>query len=201
MATMPWANSAAWVQLLVFLVIILAINVFALREGFNVTNPFSQFLESLITIDPDHLWSGHNGSGNWHDSSGNWHDSSGNCQNRSDRDHEDHEAKERAEKAAQDQAAQIAAQADQTAAHASAEKTFYNTLKADINEAIKNELTSEYNLHHPIVTNSNATSTTCTAQGKEMLDKNKKDCPQNAQPIDMSTYIRKDSIPCWGCSI
>ena len=199
------ANSVPWVQLLVFLVIILGINIFALREGFDVTNSFSHFLQSLITVDPDHLWDGHNNSsnydssGNCHDGSGNWHDYHTNTSNDThththnwwhpediDED-EDEEAKEKAKAE------------EHNAAHASAEKTFYNTLKADINEAIKNELTSEYNLHHPIVTNSNATSTSCTTQGKEMLDK--KNCPQDVQPIDMSSYIRKDSIPCWGCSM
>ena len=33
--------------------------------------------------------------------------------------------------------------------------------------------------------------TDCTQQGKEVQQ----------QKIDMSKYIRKDSIPCWGCDV
>jgi hypothetical protein len=34
-------------------------------------------------------------------------------------------------------------------------------------------------------------------QGKEYT----KDCPKNSGKPDMSKYIRKDSIPCWGCNV
>jgi len=34
-------------------------------------------------------------------------------------------------------------------------------------------------------------------QGKEYT----KDCPKNTGKPDMSKYIRKDSIPCWGCNV
>ena len=172
------SNSLPWVQLLLFLVVILAVNVFVSREGFDtITNPFSLFLESLITVDPEHGWM--QGNYDRYD-----YDGSGNCptpptpEHHDHHDHHDHHQ-----------------QMDE-----SAMKTFYDTLKVDINEAIKNELMNEHNLNKPIVTDSSSTS--CgTAQGKEMLDKNQKDCPQNVQPIDMSEYIRKDSIPCWGCSM
>ena len=42
----------------------------------------------------------------------------------------------------------------------------------------------------PIVPVSGAT-TDCLQQGSEM----------NKAPIDMSQYVRKDSIPCWGCNL
>jgi hypothetical protein len=34
-------------------------------------------------------------------------------------------------------------------------------------------------------------------QGKEFT----RDCPKNTGKPDMSKYIRKDSIPCWGCNV
>ena len=34
-------------------------------------------------------------------------------------------------------------------------------------------------------------------QGREYT----KDCPKNSGKSDMSKYIRKDSIPCWGCNV
>jgi len=34
-------------------------------------------------------------------------------------------------------------------------------------------------------------------QGKEFT----RDCPKNTEKPDMSKYIRKDSIPCWGCTL
>jgi hypothetical protein len=34
-------------------------------------------------------------------------------------------------------------------------------------------------------------------QGKEFT----RDCPKNTEKPDMSKYIRKDSIPCWGCNV
>ena len=34
-------------------------------------------------------------------------------------------------------------------------------------------------------------------QGREYT----KDCPKNSGKPDMSKYIRKDSIPCWGCNV
>jgi hypothetical protein len=34
-------------------------------------------------------------------------------------------------------------------------------------------------------------------QGKEFT----RDCPKNRETPDMSKYIRKDSIPCWGCNV
>lgn len=34
-------------------------------------------------------------------------------------------------------------------------------------------------------------------QGKEFT----RDCPKNTEKPDMSQYIRKDSIPCWGCRV
>ena len=209
------ANSVPWIQLLLFLVIILAINVFVLREGFDmVTNPFSQFIQSIITIDPEHQWlryhhrHGHNGSGNaWdYDGSGNaWdYDGSGNCPTPppsnptpppSNPTQPPSNPTPPPPNPTPPPTVSCPSPIDESAI-----KTFYNTMKADINEAIKNELTNEYNLNKPVVTN--ASSTSCgTAQGKEMLDKNQKDCPQNVKPFDMSEYIRKDSIPCWGCTM
>jgi hypothetical protein len=210
------ANSMPWIQLLLTLVIILAINVFTLREGFNiVTNPFSQFIQSLLTIDPDHQWLGyrhrnyHNG---WdHDGSGNtWdYDGSGNCPTPNPTPPPPNPIPPPSpppnptpppSPPPNPTPNPTSPSSCPPLIDESAVKTFYNTMKADINEAIKNELTNEYNLNKPIVTD--ASSSSCgTAQGKEMLDKNQKDCPQNVKPFDMSEYIRKDSIPCWGCSM
>jgi len=189
------ANLVPWIQMILFLVIVLAINVFILREGFDtVTNPFSRLIQSLITIDPEHLW----GYGNRHNYN---RDSSGNCPTDTYDGSGNYPTVPPPPPSPPTPPTPPPSQPScPNPIDESAVKTFYNTMKADINEAIKNELMNEHNLNKPIVTNSCSTSSG-TAQGKEMLDKNQKDCPQNVIPFDMSEYIRKDSIPCWGCSM
>jgi hypothetical protein len=193
------SNSIDWIQLLLFLVIVLAINVLALREGFEVlTNPFSQYIQSLITIDPDHEFNHQGQLTHYHN------DSSGNCsapetsqqpQLPNPTPNPTPNPIPPSQPPSQPSASSCSQPFDESSL-----KTLYDKMKVDINHAIKNELMNEHKLNKPIVTNSSSTSFG-TAQGKEMLDKNQKDCPQNAQPIDMSEYIRKDSIPCWGCSV
>jgi hypothetical protein len=43
-------------------------------------------------------------------------------------------------------------------------------------------------------------NTTATSQGKEYSSRCHKDKSCSQQP-DMTQYIKKDSIPCWGCSL
>jgi hypothetical protein len=69
-------------------------------------------------------------------------------------------------------------------------------LKANIDESIRNKKRCERNEQPPETTPPGSDSTPCTEQGKESTNCQRMD---NSQ-FDMSEYIRKDSIPCWGCS-
>ena len=115
-----------------------------------------------------------------------------------------------------------------------------NTLKADIQEAVKNELLNERALTPVITTTPVSTSpsinqgswwkglgntqgSNCPTKKPEPPKGCKKplppkpepvqpvqppqqcqpplSCPPPPPPFDMSEYIRKDSIPCYGCSL
>jgi len=79
-------------------------------------------------------------------------------------------------------------------------------LLKDIQKVVRNEILANRNTT-PIV-NDEATcqedneceNTTATSQGKEYSSRCHKDKSCSQQP-DMSQYIKKDSIPCWGCSL
>jgi hypothetical protein len=84
-------------------------------------------------------------------------------------------------------------------------------LLKDVQKAVRNELLSNRSTM-PILSGETRKSkdTDSTAQGKEYENSCHKDseyrCPKNPDgscpPIpDMSEYIRKDSIPCYGCSL
>jgi hypothetical protein len=84
-----------------------------------------------------------------------------------------------------------------------------NSLLEDIQKAVRNELLSSRNTT-PILPGDCDNSTTSMSQGQEYEDNCYKGtvsrCPKNPDgtcpPIpDMSNYIKKDSIPCWGCNI
>jgi hypothetical protein len=70
-------------------------------------------------------------------------------------------------------------------------------LKAGIDANIRNQKICERNENVPETTPQDSESTPCTEQGQESMHCQRMD---NSQ-IDMSEYIRKDSIPCWGCSV
>lgn len=85
-------------------------------------------------------------------------------------------------------------------------------LLKDIQKVVKNELIS-HRTTHPIISGetrkSNSTSD-CTAQGKEYSKSCYKgadeSCPSypdgSCPPVpDMTQYIKKDAIPCWGCAL
>jgi hypothetical protein len=69
-------------------------------------------------------------------------------------------------------------------------------LKADIDQSIRNQKICERIQEYQENEENEEESTPCTEQGKESINCQRKDDCQ----IDMSEYIRKDSIPCWGCS-
>ena len=79
-------------------------------------------------------------------------------------------------------------------------------LLKDIQKIVRNEILANRNTT-PIM-NDEATcqddneceNTTATSQGKEYSSRCHKDKSCSQQP-DMSQYIKKDSIPCWGCSL
>lgn len=79
-------------------------------------------------------------------------------------------------------------------------------LLKDIQKIVRNEILANRNTT-PIM-NDEATcqddneceNTTATSQGKEYSSRCHKDKSCSQQP-DMAQYIKKDSIPCWGCSL
>lgn len=85
-------------------------------------------------------------------------------------------------------------------------------LLRDIQQAVRNEILAGRNTK-PIIsgeTRKAPSDTDATAQGQEYENNCYKDteyrCPKNPDgscpPVpDMSEYIRKDAIPCWGCSL
>lgn len=85
-------------------------------------------------------------------------------------------------------------------------------LLRDIQQAVRNEILAGRSTK-PIIsgeTRQQPRHTDSTAQGKEYEDNCYKDteyrCPKNPDgtcpPVpDMTQYIRKDAIPCWGCSL
>jgi hypothetical protein len=84
-------------------------------------------------------------------------------------------------------------------------------LLKDIQKLVKNEVLANRSTR-PIISGETRKSpdTDCTAQGKEYEESCYKDnetrCPKNPDgtcpPVpDMTQYIRKDAIPCWGCSL
>jgi hypothetical protein len=83
-------------------------------------------------------------------------------------------------------------------------------LLKDIQKVVRNELIASRSTEPVGVLGSRGKVTDSTAQGKEYEDSCYKDteyrCPKNPDgtcpPIpDMTKYIKKDEIPCWGCSI
>lgn len=82
-------------------------------------------------------------------------------------------------------------------------------LLKDIQKLVKNEVLANRSTT-PIINGSNGTITDSTAQGKEYEGSCYKDteysCPKNPDgtcpPVpDMSQYIKKDAIPCYGCAL
>jgi hypothetical protein len=87
-------------------------------------------------------------------------------------------------------------------------------LLKDIQKVVRNEMIAHRNTH-PIIPGEtqhkdNNKNTDSTSQGKEYENSCYKDteyrCPKNPDgscpPVpDMTQYIKKDAIPCWGCSL
>ena len=86
-------------------------------------------------------------------------------------------------------------------------------LLKDIQKLVRNEVLASRSTT-PVIngntTSNTASNTDSTAQGQEYEGSCYKDteyrCPKNSDgtcpPVpDMSEYIRKDAIPCWGCSL
>jgi hypothetical protein len=83
-------------------------------------------------------------------------------------------------------------------------------LLKDIQKVVRNEILANRSVSPVIANNNTSTQTDSTAQGKEYENSCHKDteyrCPKNPDgtcpPLpDMTEYIRKDSIPCWNCSL
>jgi len=83
-------------------------------------------------------------------------------------------------------------------------------LLKDIQKVVRNEILASRNTKPLDVRPLGITETDSTAQGKEYSDSCYKDteyrCPKNPDgscpPVpDMTQYIKKDAIPCWGCSL
>ncbi len=83
-------------------------------------------------------------------------------------------------------------------------------LLKDIQKVVRNEVLASRSTQPIIPGETRHTSSDSTSQGKEYSDSCYKDteyrCPKNPDgtcpPVpDMSQYIKKDEIPCWGCSL
>lgn len=93
-----------------------------------------------------------------------------------------------------------------------------NDLLKDIQKVVRNEILAN-RMTTPMINdkvkeskNDDSEDTDCTMQGKEYESSSQKKnddeyrCPKNPDgscpPVpDMTQYIKKDAIPCWGCSI
>jgi len=93
--------------------------------------------------------------------------------------------------------------------HKAKELNKRSSLLKDIQKVVRNELLSNRSTT-PIMTGGENPLTTSMTQGREYEDSCYKGtenrCPKNPDgtcpPIpDMSNYIKKDGIPCWGCNI
>ena len=192
-----------WIYLLLFITIILCINIYFANEGFEIsTTSFSDFLLSIITINPDSSGNPITCPSNTNtDSSGNDinTDSSGNVVDDSSGNVVD-------DSCALPEPEPIEESCDGTIDNSkcitdSSLKTLRGHLKSDIEKLIKDEKLNERN---------KALDDTCTAEDTNSLGQGtSRNCTKpgagcqrtDPSPIDMSEYIRKDSIPCWGCSI
>lgn len=83
------------------------------------------------------------------------------------------------------------------------EKQDRASLLRDIQEVVRNELLQQQKLtsssSQPILrvgADGNRMMSPATAQGRELSTSREKLCPK-----DMNEYIRKDSIPCWNCTL
>ena len=190
-----------WIYLLITLSVILCINIYAASEGFEIsTTSFSDFLLSLITINPD-------SSGNPITCDANSNiptppppptpptpppppppPSPGSCS-------------PGPEGPPGPPGPSGPAGTEGGCMTDSSIKTLRDYLKSDINDIIKNEKLNSRN--EPITDPSSGTGTTGLAQGASRnCTKPGANCDRtDPSPLDMSQYIRKDSIPCWGCSV
>lgn len=83
------------------------------------------------------------------------------------------------------------------------EKLDRASLLRDIQQVVKNELLEQQKLttasSQPVLNAGIGTSALVSpamSQGQELSTKREKNCPK-----DMNEYIRKDSIPCWNCTL
>jgi hypothetical protein len=83
-------------------------------------------------------------------------------------------------------------------------------LLKDIQKVVRNEIIAHRNTKPIIPGETRQDDTNSTAQGKEYESSCHKDteyrCPKNPDgscpPVpDMTQYIKKDAIPCWGCTL
>ena len=199
----------SWVYLLIFFIGILILNIYLTNEGFysKNLNPFTDYILSLITIDPDSEYKCHSST-----------DSSGN----------------KVPTTPSAPSAPSAPSKPTTPSAPSESSTDYNDdvarttnkivkqLRNEIDEEIRNQKIQSR--HEPINVNVTAmpaapaepasscpsvsivptptpTPSPSLEQGKECIQSNPvTDCQRKDSALDMSEYIRKDSIPCWGCS-
>ena len=186
-----------WIYLLLFITIILCINIYFASEGFEIsTTSFSDFLLSLITINPDSSGNPITCPSNTNtDSSGNtdYTDSSGNTE------YTDDSCAPPEPEPIDDSCTDTTD--DSKCITDSSLKTLHGFLKSDIEKLIKDEKRNERN--KPLDDTCTATDTSSLGQGTSRnCTKPGAGCQRtDPSPIDMSEYIRKDSIPCWGCSI
>ena len=169
-----------WIYLLSTFVVLLMLNLYLMKDGFYNfgKDPFSEYILSLITVDPDDK----GGHGHRHDASG--------CPT------PPLPPTPPTPPTPPPPPPPPPSYTNSNALTESTATSLIGYLKADINESIRNQKICERNQPNED-DEENTEPTPCTEQGKESTN-----CQRmNNSQFDMSEYIRKDSIPCWGCSL
>ena len=172
-----------WIYLLLTFVLLLLLNMYLTKEGFYNfgDDPFTKYILSLITLDPDD--NNHYGRHGDNDLSG--------CPVPTPPNPPTPPTPTPPNPTPTPPNPNSNALSESTAL------SLINYLKADIDQSIRNQKICERNEENKKHDDSKPTPTPCTEQGKQSTN-----CQRmNTSQIDMSEYIRRDSIPCWGCSV
>jgi len=198
----------SWVYLLIFFICILILNIYLTNEGFysKNLNPFTDYILSLITIDPDSDYKCYSST----DSSGNKVPTKPSAPSKPSTPSVPSKP---STPSVPSKPSDSSTDYDDDVARTT--NKIVKQLRNEIDEEIRNQKIQSR--HEPInVTVTAPPAPSCPSvsivpdptpspsleQGKECIQSNPVTDCQRKDPsaLDMSEYIRKDSIPCWGCS-
>jgi hypothetical protein len=170
-----------WIYILLTFVVLLMLNLYIMKDGFYNfgKDPFSEYILSLITIDPD-------------DKGGHGHRDVSGCPVPPT---PPRPTPPTPPPPPPPPPPPRPYDPQSNALNESTAVSLIGYLKADIDANIRNQKRCERNEQHE-EHKEDSDSTPCTEQGRQSTNCQRMD---NSQ-FDMSEYIRKDSIPCWGCS-